>query len=649
LISGIRREPTLQRFALAMGLLGIGLLIAAGRPLSLQQLPWWALAGILYGVFCWLVFGYVTEDDERLPVVKTAVRLPRFFPLLAAFPLAFLSWSQTGGNQFRTAGVLCWMGGVAAWVWAWHPGKVEDQSAEFRPESKVTGSVLAVLLLIIGLAAFLYFHRLAQTPGEPTSDHAETLLDLTDLLRGDRPIFFVRNTGREPWKFYWLFVLVKIFGLRPDFFTTKVGTVTTAMFAIPAMFLLGRELGGNRLGLFAAALLSWSKWPLAMARLGIRVSYAVLPTAMVLWALFRYLRRGDRASALWAGAWIGIGLYGYIPFRVVPLLVPLVAVLALLDPRWARRRGRLLVDVPLVAVTAAFVFLPLLHYSLEFPQNFWERMAERSDLSHAFMRETLETLAHNIGNMALAFNVRGDVGWVNFVTRDPFLDIVTGGLFLAGIALAFARVFRGSLRWAVPIAGVLILTLPSILNLTFAHENPSVNRSVAAIPVVFLLAAAPLDRLVGWLRPLRPGVRIAGFAAVAVLLALSGRESYRTYFRRYHTQYSHSVEHTIEMAHEIRAWETRGIPRSHAYVLNSPYWIDPRNVGFELGSPQWGTGHEVPPGESPPIYQTRPLLFLFHPKDQARRAALRARYPHGEERVVTQNFPDRNFSIYIVR
>jgi len=620
--------------------------------MSRQELPLWAAAGVLYGVLFWLLLGYFADDDEGLPAPGPASARPRILPLLAVLPLAFVTWSQTAGNHFRTAGALCWVAAIAAWVWGWMPRAepgVQSPTSEVRPESKVTGSVLAVLLLIVGLGAFLYFHRLAQTPGEPTSDHAETLLDLTDLLRGERPIFFIRNTGREPWKFYWLFVLARVFGLSPDFFATKVGTVTTALLAIPAMFLLGRELGGSRLGLFAAALVAWSQWPLAMARLGIRVSYVVLPTAMVLWALLRYLRRGDRASAVWAGVWLGIGLYGYIPFRIVPLLVPLVAALALVDSRWKRRRRRLLFDVPLIGATAGLVFLPLLHYMREYPQFFWERMGERGSLSAAFGREALATLAHNLRNMALAFHVRGDGGWVNFVTRDPFLDIVTGALFLAGVALALPRIFRGSVRWSVPLAGVLVLTLPSVLILTFAHENPSVNRSAAAIPVVFLLAAAPLDRLVGWLEPLHLRARIAGFAAIAALLVLSARESYRTYFGDYHRQYTRLVEHTMEMASEIRSAGARGIPPSNVYVLNTPYWIDPRNIAFELRDPAWAATQEIRPGQPPPRLTRRPLLFVLHPGDGERREALRRQYPGGTERIVEQHDPDRNFGLYEIR
>lgn len=639
-------EP-IRRFAPLLGLAALGLLVGAGGLLSREQLPFWVGAATLYGVLAWLLLGRYADDAEILEPPEPAGPPPRLLPLAIVFPLAYLAWVHTHGNRFDLLGVVGWVGAVAAWVWALAPGRSRVQGPKSREARRVW--VIATLALILTVGAFLYFHHLAQTPGEPHSDHAETLLDVNDILSGQRPIFFIRNTGREPWKFYWIAFLVKVFGMPVSYFTMKVATALIGLVAIPAMFLLGRELGGDRLGLFAAALVAWSKWPLAQSRVGNRFAYAIFPTALVLWALLRYLRRGDRASALWAGAAIGVGLYGYIPFRVVPLLVPLGAALALVDPRWRSRRRRLLVDVPVAAVTAGLVFLPLLHFMREYPQFFWQRMAERSSVAGLLSRESVATFLHNLRNMGLAFNVRGDSGWVNFVRQDPFLDVVTGALFIAGIALALSRVFRGSVRWALPIAGLFVLTLPSVLILTFAHENPSVNRAVAAVPVVFLLAAAPLDRIAGWLQPLSAPARVGGFAAIALLLALSARESYRTYFIRYDRQYSRLVEHTLEMAHEIRDWERRGVPRSNAYVLNNEYWIDPRNIAFELRDAGWAASNEVPPGTPPPKLSARPLLFVLRPTDTRRRLALRTLYPEGEERVVRQEYPDRNFCVYLVR
>ena len=137
--------------------------------------------------------------------------------------------------------------------------------------------------------------------------------------------------------------------------------------------------------------------------------------------------------------------------------------------------------------------------------------------------------------------------------------------------------------------------------------------------------------------------------AMAKGIALSIRESYRRYFVDYDRQYRRLVEHTQEMAHEIQAWEGRGIPRSNAYVLNVQFWLDPRNIGFELHDPGWAATQEIPPDRPPPLLTTRPLLFVFRPSDETRRLALHKLYPEGEERTVHQSHPDRDFEIYVVR
>jgi hypothetical protein len=166
------------------------------------------------------------------------------------------------------------------------------------------------------------FYRLSEIPPHPGSDHAEDLMNLVDLDQGDRPVFFPRNTGQPPLPFYWEFFLHRVLGLPLDFLTLKVSTAIIGLLAIPAMYWLAAELGGAPLGLFAAALMAWSKWPTLGARRGLTFAWAVFPAALALWALLCYMRRGDRKSALWAGFWIGLGQFGYNAFKIVPVLVP---------------------------------------------------------------------------------------------------------------------------------------------------------------------------------------------------------------------------------------------------------------------------------------------------------------------------------------
>lgn len=526
--SATRREPR-SSLVLVGGLAATALLLAAGLPMQRHHLPFWAALCLAYGALFW--FMILRADPPQIPPAEPIRRWqegPRPFQLALAAALAVVAWMQTGENVFRPAGVAAWLGAVACWLAAWWPRRRPVDCLPVNREGRSPPVVAIVLVAIVACGVWFRFFNLPRTPANPTSDHAETLLDVTDLLSGERPIFFPRNTGREPWKFYWIFVLVRVFGLPAKFLTLKVATAVIGALAVPAMFLLGRELGGDRLGLFAAALTSWSHWPVGMSRVGLRFSYALFPTALALWALLRYVRRGDRASALWAGFWIGVGLFGYIPARAVPLLVPVAIGLALVDSRWRGHRSRLIVDSLLIADTALIVFLPLCHFMVERRDLFWMRAASRAGLPAE--AGPLATFAHNLWNMVLAFHWRGDSTWVNAVRDAPFLDATAGALFLSGLVVALILVRCRSRRWLLPLAALFLLTLPSTLSLKFPNENPSVNRSIAVAPAVFAIAALPLSLLAGRAERLGRRFRMIAAVGIAAFRALSLQQSYNRYF-----------------------------------------------------------------------------------------------------------------------
>ena len=451
-----------------------------------QLLPAWAAAALVAGALLWIAIAFAFPPPaEDLGPLATPARGPRLLPLGLCALLAPLAWIHSAGGTYRAAGVAAWIGAVGCWLAAWIPpgARPAAAAAPTRRESRKRLWILAALTAIFAVGAWFLFYGLAATPANPTSDHAEKLLDVLDLLHGERPIFFVRNTGREPFQFYWTFALIRIFGLPLHYLTLKIGTAIIGLAALPALYLLGREIGGAPIGLAAAALAAWSKWPVSLARQGLRYTLAVLPAAVVLWALLRYVRRGDRASVLWTGVVIGLGLHGYISFRAVPLLVPLALAFALADRRRHGRRIAVLGDGLLIAATAALVALPLLRYTVQHPDQFWYRAATRiASVERPVGQAPLEIFGGNVLNMLAAFEWRGASTWVVIRPFEPFLDAATGALLFAGVILLSARIARKSSRWAIVALAFFVLTLPSTLSLAFPDENPSINRSGTVIP-----------------------------------------------------------------------------------------------------------------------------------------------------------------------
>lgn len=630
-----------------MGFLSIALLTAAHLPMREQRLPLWAAVAFVAGVL--LMIGLAirfTPRKEEMAALARPAGGPRVVLVVLALAGAAATWRLTAGGVYRTPGVAAWIATVICWLAAWWPRHSSSPETE-RPRGSLGGRLGAagVLAGAFLVGAWFLFHDLDRTPGNPTSDHAEKLLDVLRLQKGERPIFFFENTGREPFQFYWTYALIQVFGLPLKYMTLKIGTALLGLAVLPVLYLLGRQMGGTPLGLAALLLAAWSKWPVSLARQGLRYPLGVLPTAAVLWALVRWLRRGDRASVLCAGLFIGAGLHGYVSFRIVPLLVPVAVLLAVADRRWRGRRLSALGDGLLMASTAVLTALPLLHYMVEHAGLFWYRAASRAgSAERSIGAEPFSLFANNLWRMLLAFDWKGASTWVVVRQYDPFLDAVTASFWIAGIVLLLAQIIRGSLRWALVAVGLFVLTLPSTLSLAFPDENPSINRSGTAIPVVFLIAALTVVSLV----PRRRGtMRIVASVALSALLLFSVALNYRQYFVDFHDSYDRTVDHAISMARVLDEYRRQGVPLRQTYLLYSDFWVDGRNIAFELGDPSWSSTQIFPTGQMPPPTPARPLVFLHTPEAPIL-AELKKAYPEGKDRVVLETFSDRNFAVYYV-
>ena len=631
-------------WTVGVGLAALALLTAAGFPMQEQKLPIWAAVMLISGVILWTLLVSRHRPPREAPTPLDAPGPPpRFILLGLAVALAVIAWRNTSEGIYRVSGVAPWIGAVTSWLAAWRRGRLPargSQSDETDHLTRLHRVALLASILLVG-AVFL-FYRLAETPGNPYSDHAEKLLDIRDLLNGQRPIFFPRNTGREPFQFYWTFALMKLFGLPLRYLTLKIGTTVIGLLALPALYLLGCEMGGRRLGLTVAALAAWSKWPVSLARNGLRYTLGVLPTVVVLWALLRYFRRGDRNSILWAGIAIGLGLHGYSPFRVVPLLVFPVFALVVIDRRRRGRRRGVLLDGAALAGTAFVVAVPLLHYMVQHADQFWYRAATRvGSVERAVGPDPLALFGRNIGNMLLAFNWRGSSSWVLIRMYEPFLDTVTASFWIAGVVLLIVGFGRWSLRWAVIPVAFFVLTLPSTLSLAFPVENPSINRAGPAAPVVFLVAALPVVYL---LSSRRRSTVLFGAVGVAGFLLLSIEENARQYFVGFDRQYAQTIDHSTQMARVLDEYRRRGVPLRQMYLLYTDYWVDGRNIALELGDPSWAETQIVPTGRLPRAVRERPLVFLHTPGAPILEE-LRKIYP-GTDRLVRQDFSDRDFAVY---
>lgn len=579
---------------------------------------------------------------------------------------ALYAFVHSGHNQFTRNGVLAWWLACGLFLYAFwqrEDGRWRERLTEWRARLGASAWHITIrwpvvaLILIMLLAVFFRVYRLDATPAEMTSDHAEKLLDVNDVLNGMRPIFFPRNTGREAMQFYLTAFLIRVCGIPFGFMALKVGTAIVGILAVLVTFFLARLLFNEKVGLLASLFMATSKWHVSMSRIGLRHPFGPLWTALPMLFVFRAMRYNRRNDFLLAGFFLGAGLHTYIPIRVVPLLIVIVLTIHLLIHRrvWAAGIGKYVQNSILLVIMCALVFLPLGRYMLEEPKMFWSRVLTRStDAERAIPGQGGKIFLDNVKNGFLAFNVKGDVVWLAQVPGKPLLEVVAGALFVLGLAYLLFRLFR----FGEPMGGYLlvclfVMLLPSTLSIAFPGENPSAVRMGGAIPFVFAIVGVPLVVVVWQIRRFlvwRAGL-LVGAAIVLLLGIYSAQRDYKQYFVEYDQHYRQSSWNTSEIGGVIRDFVNSVGDMQHAFVKSWPHWVDNRNVGIVAGNVHFDTPANVFMDiHEAAVYIGDPnnMLYILHPDDAESLAWLEENFPNGQVRLYRSKTPGKDFVIYFV-
>lgn len=234
---------------------------------------------------------------------------------------------------------------------------------------------------ILLLAAVLRLAWLGELPAGLSHDEAVKGYDAWSILHTGRDqygsrlplVFRALGDQREAVLPYAIVLSEAVLG--PTDFAVRLPTALAGIALVAAIFALGRELYGSRVGLLAALFLACSPWHVQVSRLAFRAGLLPLTTVAGLWLLLMALRRPRLMVA--AGATLGLGLHTYLAARpFVPLLVLGLIVIyrdALLPAQaitGSRLRG--LWSRPLVPLLAgvALMTLPLAIWAVLHPAEF---------------------------------------------------------------------------------------------------------------------------------------------------------------------------------------------------------------------------------------------------------------------------------------
>jgi 4-amino-4-deoxy-L-arabinose transferase-like glycosyltransferase len=382
------------------------------------------------------------------------------------------------------------------------------------------------LALILALAAFMRFHRLAGLPPGLFPDEAANGLDVLNIIHHhDIQPFYARNGGREGLFFIIqaLFVWLRgntTYALRLA--PALISTLAVGMTAVWATSWFGR-----RVGVVSAAIMAAVPWAVVIGRDGFRAGMVALMVPLTLWLYTKATRTNKGWWYVAAGVSLGTGFYTYIAWRLFPLALILGGIYAAKwRPAWWRRVRRGLVVSLAVCV---IVLGPLSVYGIHHPGELVGRAGGVSftnpSLNHG---HPLTTLGDTILKTALMFNFHGDENYRQNLGGQPELNLFVGVMFILGLLVCAVR--RRQPRYAAVLMVFGVMLLPEVLT---AEGIPHALRSIGALPPTMVLAAIGINYLLGaWYRvfPLNAAARSIGAAAVIGLIILSAYQGYVEYF-----------------------------------------------------------------------------------------------------------------------
>lgn len=623
----------------------------------------WGMGVVLYlFAFAFLVWAVLRKEWVIAQPEPAEIQSENFTYHLGSLAIGALlalgAFITFGGNRFNPLNLALWLGSIFFITRAfWIPAKRMGTWAKVRAffGQRQWGMSISrwglLLLAVIALVLFFRFYRLNQVPPEMVSDQAEKLLDVYDLLHGQTKIFFERNTGREGLQMYLTAAVISLFNTGYSFLSLKIGTTLAGLFTLMFIYLLGKEIGNRRVGLFALTFAGIAYWANVITRVGLRFTLYPTFVAPTLYFLIRGIRRSSRNDFILAGFFLGLGLHGYSPFRIMPVVVLVAVGLYLLHRQSAGQRRQVAWNLVILILVAIVIFLPLMRYWYDEPSMFNYRALTRvGSIEQPLPGPAGLIFMNNLGRAMAMFGWDNGEVWPISVTHRPALDIVAAALFYLGLVLVLVRYVRQrhwlDLFW---ILSIPILMLPSILSLAFPAENPILNRTAGAIIPVFIIVGLALD---GYMASIETGLGAPWGARLAwgigiLLLVWSSFQNYDLVFRQYQRNYELSAWNTSEMGKVIRDFsETVGDPET-AWVVGYPYWVDTRLVGINAGFPTRDTfisNNEI----KYTLQDPRPKLFLIKPDDQYTIETLQRLYPDGSLKEYVSRVPTKDFLIFFV-
>jgi DNA-binding beta-propeller fold protein YncE/4-amino-4-deoxy-L-arabinose transferase-like glycosyltransferase len=381
---------------------------------------------------------------------------------------------------------------------------------------------LIMLILVVGWGARLY--RIDVMPPGAFLDEAVNGLEAAAIAEKNvHPLWSYALSGRPTLHLHLIALLFKISDV--NLFVMRLVSIVAGLATLVVVYLFAREAFDRRIALLAMALLAVTRWHINYSRIAFEAILSPFFALCTFYFLIKALRTGRLVLYATSAASLALGLYTYVSFRLMPIVLAAYALILLVAGRWSFVRqtwkGWLLWGLVFLVVVA-----PLGRFALKNQEAFLGRFKEISVFRVMEEQGSDRPLWENIGKHLAMFNYKGDTCGRHNVPGLAMLGAPLGILFALGIGLALWRWRRPEvlllLIWLFVNLGAGILTVPT--------ETPHGTRTIANVPIVALIAALFLAELWAAAEGLLRGQRQVVLPAVAGVVLVVGAVELNTYF-----------------------------------------------------------------------------------------------------------------------